>query len=305
MRSAFCSALVAQCAKQKFIFFTGDLGFAALEPLRQAMGERFINAGIAEQNMVSVAAGAANFGEQCWVYSIAPFIYGRPFEQIRNDVCGHGADVKLIGNGGGFSYGVMGATHHALEDYGVLCTLRNMHVYVPAFAKDVAPIITLMSSVAHPSYLRLGRCEIPSGFVPPAYTPWRRLLPGALGIMVVVGPAAGGLLAEALSFDEQDRPEIWVVGEVPIAAADLPAEFLSRLKQSGLLSVMEEHVEQGGVGQMLALLFLQMGIQLRRFRHFHARGYPSGRYGSQSFHRAENGLDPRTVIAEARRFALA
>jgi transketolase len=56
---------------------------------------------------------------------------------------------------------------------------------------------------------------------------------------------------------------------------------------------------------MLALLFLQMGIQLRRFRHFHARGYPSGRYGSQSFHRAENGLDPRTVIAEARRFALA
>ena len=126
MRNAFCSALVAMSAERKFVFFTGDLGFNALEPLQEAMGGRFINAGVAEQNMVSVAAGAASIGEQCWVYSIAPFVYARPFEQIRNDVCLHDFDVKLVGNGGGYGYGVMGATHHAIEDYGVLCSLQNM-----------------------------------------------------------------------------------------------------------------------------------------------------------------------------------
>ena len=88
------------------------------------MGERFINAGVAEQNMVSVAAGLAKAGLRPWVYSIAPFLYARAFEQIRNDVCLHGMPVILVGNGGGYGYGVMGSTHHAIEDYGVLLSLR-------------------------------------------------------------------------------------------------------------------------------------------------------------------------------------
>src|SRR6266851_2115208 len=164
MRNAFCSALVALSAEKAFVFFTGDLGFMALEPLQRAMAGRFINAGVAEQNMISVAAGAASVGEQCWVYSIAPFLYGRPFEQIRNDVCLHDFDVKLVGNGGGYGYGVMGATHHAIEDYGVLCGLQNMRVHVPAFADDVAPILARMAADPHPAYLRLGRCEKPKGW---------------------------------------------------------------------------------------------------------------------------------------------
>src|SRR5712691_8496518 len=130
MRNAFCSALVALSAEKAFVFLTGDLGFMALEPLQRAMGKRFINAGVAEQNMISVAAGVASVGQQCWAYSIAPFIFARPFEQIRNDVCLHDFDVKLVGNGGGYGYGVMGATHHAIEDYGVLCGLQNMSVHV-------------------------------------------------------------------------------------------------------------------------------------------------------------------------------
>ncbi len=89
MRNAFCSTLLESTANPAFVFLTGDLGFQALEPLRQVMGERFINAGIAEQNMVSVAAGLAKAGLRPWVYSIAPFLYAGAFEQIRNDVCLH------------------------------------------------------------------------------------------------------------------------------------------------------------------------------------------------------------------------
>jgi Na+-transporting NADH:ubiquinone oxidoreductase subunit NqrB len=78
---------------------------------------------------------------EVWAYSIAPFIYARPFEQIRNDVAFHNLPVRLIGNGGGYAYGVMGPTHHAIEDYGVLLTLPNIMVYVPVFDEDVDAIV--------------------------------------------------------------------------------------------------------------------------------------------------------------------
>src|SRR4051812_46697344 len=134
MRNAFCQAMLElSAADDRLVFLTGDLGFGALEPLRDALGSRFINAGVAEQNMISVAAGLARSGLRPWTYSIAPFIYARPFEQIRNDVCLHKLPVILVGNGGGYGYGVMGATHHAIEDYGTLLVLQHMQAIIPAF----------------------------------------------------------------------------------------------------------------------------------------------------------------------------
>jgi transketolase len=253
--------------------------------------------------MVSVAAGIAHGGLQCWAYSIAPFIYARPFEQIRNDVCMHDVDVKLVGNGGGYGYGVMGATHHALEDYGVLCGLQNMRAYVPAFAVDVAPIVQQMADEPHPSYLRLGRCERPQDVEIPQYAPWRRLLAGALGLVVAVGPGVGGLLAAAAILPEDARPEIWVATELPFTATPPPEQFLERMRDIDALFVLEEHGAHGGAGQMLAHLLLQFGLAPRRFHHFHAQGYSSGRYGSQAFHRIESGLDAATVLATVGRIA--
>ena len=300
MRNAFCAAMSERHAERPTVFFTGDLGFMALEPLRERMGSRFINAGIAEQNMVSVAAGVASLGEQCWAYSIAPFVFGRPFEQIRNDVCLHDFDVKLVGNGGGYGYGVMGASHHALEDYGVLLALQNMRAYVPAFAEDLAPITRRMAADPHPGYLRLGRCEKPANFALPAYAPWRRLLSGEAGVLIVVGPNAGGLLAEALAWPERARPEVWALSELPLAVAPMPDACRSRIIASGALYVLEEHVAQGSVGHMLAADLLASGTAPGVFRHFCARGYPSGRYGSQAFHRRECGLDAPSVLAAIR-----
>src|SRR5262245_50207953 len=111
MRNEIGKTMIKLANSHPIIFLTGDLGFMALEPLQEALGERFINAGVAEQNMVSVASGLALSGWQAWVYSIAPFCYARPFEQIRNDACLNQLPVKLIGNGGGYGYGVMGGTH--------------------------------------------------------------------------------------------------------------------------------------------------------------------------------------------------
>ena len=138
-------------ADERIIFITGDLGFNAFENLQKKMGDRFINAGVAEQNMIGVAAGMAYKGHRVFCYSIAPFIVHRCLEQFRNDVCLHNMPVCLVGNGGGYGYGIMGSSHHALEDIGVLSGLQNVTCHVPAFTEDVETALNEIISSATPA----------------------------------------------------------------------------------------------------------------------------------------------------------
>ena len=298
MRNVLCQSLVAHAADPEFVFLTGDLGFQALESLREAAGPRFVNAGVAEQNMVSVAAGLARTGLRPWAYSIAPFVYARPYEQVRNDICMHDMPVKLVGNGGGYGYGAMGGTHHALGDYGALLCLEHMHAFVPAFAADVPAIIDWLMIFPHPAYLRLGRCELPAGFRPPRYAPWRQLLHGAGPVMVVVGPLVGSIWGAVSQLAEARRPNLWVVTELPIQAEALPAEFLDQLRRSRRLTVVEEHVAQGGAGQMLLHALATTGQSPGRFTHRCAANCASGYSGSQMFYRRQSGLDPESIVTE-------
>lgn len=300
MRADFCQEIIKLFDREacdektkvpSFVFLTGDLGFGALEPLKEKLGNRFINAGIAEQNMISVAAGIAKTGLHVFVYSIAPFIYARPFEQIRNDVCLHNLPVTLVGNGGGYGYGVMGATHHALEDYGALLTLQNMQVFVPAFSEDVSDAIERIICLKKPTYLRLGSSKKLDKIT---YASWRKILDGDLGVLIVCGSIAGNLLCDFKNESKSTRPAIWVLCEFS-TKLDLPQNLISEI-QNKKLCVLEEHVAQGGIGQMIAAKILEQNIQLKSFSHLHAQGYVSGFYGSQQFHRTESGLDKESIV---------
>jgi transketolase len=299
MRNAFCRALVEGADEPTLVFLTGDLGYKALEPLQERLKSRFINTGVAEQNMISVAAGLARSGLRPWTYSIAPFIYARPFEQIRNDVCLHDLPVILVGNGGGYGYGVMGSTHHALEDYGVLLSLQNMHAFVPAFAADVGRIVRKLHHTQHPAYLRLGAAEEPADFALPEYSPWRRILRGGGPALLGIGPLVSKLILAAAELEESHRPNIWVISELPVA--ELPAEFIADIRRRDALMVVEEHVPSGGLGQIIAHKLMIQGCAPRHFAHAAAAGYISGTYGSQKFHRAECGLDAPSILAKLAR----
>jgi transketolase len=296
VRKALCQALVAQAPRPDFVFLTGDLGFQALEPVRDAMGPRFINAGVAEQNMVSVAAGLARQQLRPWVYSIAPFLYARPFEQIRNDVCFHSLPVVLVGNGGGYGYGVMGSTHHALEDYGILLTLAGMQVHIPAFDADMPTVIEQLFTTTNPAYLRLGLSEEPRQYTPAPYASWRKLVTGPAGTIVAVGPLAGSYWQPCAELGDACRPNLWCLSELPLG--ELPAELLDDVRRSEWLCVAEEHVAQGGVGPMLTTALLTQGCPPRRLVHRPALGYPTGRYGSQKFHRRECRLDAESLLQD-------
>src|SRR6478735_1498447 len=191
MRAEFAQAMIALFQKRKdLVFVTADLGYAALEGVAEAYGERFINAGVAEQNAVSLAAGLARAGHLPWVYSAAVFTVLRPYEQIRNDVCLHKLPVKLVGNGGGYGYGIMGATHHALEDVGAMRVLPNLRIYVPLTAADVAPVVERMAADPLANYLRLNSdARLPVEV--PLFAPWRRLKRGRRCVVVGMGPIVG------------------------------------------------------------------------------------------------------------------
>ncbi len=301
MRQQLCDALVARAASNlDMIFITGDLGFMALEPLRAAMGERFINAGVAEQNMISVSAGLAAQGFEVWVYSIAPFCYARPFEQIRNDIAFHGLPVNLIGNGGGYGYGVMGPTHHAIEDYGVLLTLPNLDVLVPVFDEDVVAAVARAAALRRAVYLRLGRGEPPKGYAVPAYAPWRRLTSGGGAQVVAVGPLAGTYVAAFDALPPDERPNLWAVAELRLDDGAVPGALLDGIAGGATLVVVEEHVAHGGFASDLLLYLAGRGVAPRAFRHLHALAHHYPRYGSQPYLRALSKLDPDSVVAAVR-----
>lgn len=114
----------------------------------------------------------------------------------------------------------------------------------------------------------------------------------------MTGPLAGSILDAVGRLPERQRPNFWVIAELPIDMDSIPAQFLDDLRGSGHLIAIEEHVAQGGLGQMLAHTLLQIGSPPARFTHCCAKGYPSGCYGSQKYHRRECGLDPDSIVAE-------
>jgi transketolase len=290
MRDAFARTVISQCSSENFFFLTGDLGFMALEEVRETFGTRFINAGVAEQNMIGVAAGLAREGFKVFAYSIAPFCYARPFEQIRNDLCFAKLPVCLVGNGGGYAYGHMGPTHHALEDCAAMTAL-GVRVLAPAFDADLP---ALLSALSVPTYLRLGYDTRPKGMDAPQYAPWRQVLNGENGALAALGPLAGVAWQALLDVPITDRPSVWAVTEFNNDL--IPQAFWGQVDGNQLF-VIEEHVAAGGLGMHLALAMADKGIRNSRFIHRFALGYPTGRFGSQTFHRAQCGLDATGVRA--------
>lgn len=287
MRAEFANAMVSLFeTRSDLVFLTGDLGYMALEGVAETYGERFINTGVAEQNAVSLAAGLAHAGYLPWVYSMATFTVFRPYEQIRNDVCLHRLPVKLVGNGGGYGYGIMGATHHALEDLAALRVLPNMRLYLPLVAADVEVVVRRMAADPLPNYLRLNAPADGLGTIA-EFSPWRKLKSGRSAVVIGAGPVLQNVfeLGNPALLDEL---EIWSLGTLPIEA--IPAELRDSIEQKGSVISIEEHYAAGGLGEALSSFLLTSGVLPKHFRSLHAAGYPSGRYGSQRWHQEESGL---------------
>ena len=158
MRTAFIQSVLDYAKKDKNVeLIPGDLGFGVLKPFWEACPDQFLDVGIAEQNMTSIAAGMALEGKTVFTYSIGNFPSLRCLEQIRNDCAYHNANVKIICVGGGFVYGSLGMSHHSTEDLAVMRSLPNVLVFAPADAMEAAAVAEAVAQYPGTCYIRLGR----------------------------------------------------------------------------------------------------------------------------------------------------
>ncbi len=275
----------------KLVFLTGDLGYNALEEIQAKYSDRFINAGVAEQNMVGLASGLAYEGHPSFVYSIAPFAVYRTLEQIRLDVCIHNHAVCIVGNGGGYGYGIMGATHHANEDLACLSPLPNMICWVPAFSEDVEYCLDQIVTRKGPAYLRLGLGvsypqPIKIGLINQVVksTKKPRLT------IITQGPVVKNAIKALAGIEDVD---LFSMLTLPIF--DLTPALKNSIESTQNVLVIEEHTERGGLAEHLLMRLTREKLRLNQFEAFNAKGYPSKTYGSQDFHWKESGLDVESI----------
>ena len=259
MRTAFINTLTELAEKDKKIYLlTGDLGFSVFENFAQRFPERFLNCGVAEQNMMGVAAGLALSGKKPYVYSIIPFVTMRCLEQIRNDVCYQNLDVKIIGVGAGFSYGPLGATHHAIEDIGILRALPNMTVLSPGDPIETKQLILKSYLTKNPTYLRLTKggekvihYENANIKIGKPFT----LKKGKDGVLIVNGVflGIGKNLVEKL---EKMGYNFKLISMPTLKPIDKKALF-NEIKGEKLIFTLEEHNIIGGLGSAISEILLE------------------------------------------------
>ena len=247
MRQAFIRQLLEAAIKDpSIVLITGDLGYGVLDEFAQTLPHQFINAGVAEQTMASLAGGLASLDKKVFIYSIGNFSTLRCLEQIRNDICSMNHSVTVVSVGAGFSYGPQGYTHYAIEDMSVMRSISKMNVYCPGDSYEVSVVLTKILKEGKPSYLRLGKGGEPlihqsnlsndfeDGVVLRSGPDASMIFTGAIGSQVLQAAemlSSGGIEAEVISFPQVS----------PISVRKIQ-------NSTSVLFTIEEHVTRGGFG---------------------------------------------------------
>ena len=252
MRDAFTRCLQdAARENENLVLITGDLGFGVLFPYIKEFPDRFINAGISEQAMMSMAAGMALEGKTVVVYSIGNFPTIRCLEQIRNCCAYHEANVKIVCVGAGFVYGVLGMTHHATEDISALRLLPNVKVYAPADARETEAVMPCFLNEPGVAYLRIGRGGEPCFHEENALHGYEtgKALEQCTGTDAFI-LTAGGILESGVQAAELLQKKGFSVGVASFPTVKpLDTAYIEAISQSvPLLFTLEEHTIVGGFG---------------------------------------------------------
>ena len=251
MRNTFARSLLERARKDdSILLITGDLGFGVLNEFQQELPKQFINAGIAEQSMMSMAAGLASRGYRPFVYSIANFPTFRCLEQIRNDVSYMNNPVTIVAVGAGLSYGVHGYTHHAVEDIAIMRAMANMSIYSPSDPAEVNLTLDLALAELTPAYLRLGKGGEPAinqGFLH-SKAAINVVKKGDAGVICWTG-AIGERAIRGASLLENSNLRPTLVS-VPVLSEQSLREILNLSGGEPILT-LEEHILPGGFGSWL------------------------------------------------------
>jgi len=261
----FCETLLALARQDRNVLaVTSDSrGSGRLAPFAAALPEQIVEVGIAEQNLVGVAAGLASAGKVVYAVSPASFLTARALEQIKNDVCYSDRPVKLVGISAGVSYGALGSTHHSTHDLAALRALENITIIVPADNFETAQAIRAAAAMEHPVYLRFGKRPLPH-----LHPPQTRFTVGeALTVrdgtdvaFLATGEAVHPALMAAREL-ETAGVSARVISMHTVKPLDVDA-LIRAARECRALVTVEEHSIFGGLGEACAAVLMQAGIHI-------------------------------------------
>ncbi len=296
MRTVIIDGIYNLMKKNKDVYFlTGDLGFTVVEKIEADFPKQFINMGVAEQNMMGVAAGLALSGKKVFVYSIIPFVTMRCFEQVRNDICYHNLDVTILGAGAGLSYGILSSTHFALEDVAIFRPLPNMSIFSPADETEAKLGMDFVNNYHRPLYFRIGKKLEPIVFNKPYSFKFGKahIINEGKDITII---ASGPILHEvvhALPLLKTKGINPTLIDIHTIKPLD-EKSILKHIKGKKLVVTVEEHGILGGLGSAIAEVIATNSI-MPKLKRIGTSDEFIKITGSQQFLREHVGLTSRRI----------
>jgi transketolase len=287
-------------ADSRIMLLTADLGFGVLTDFAAKFPSQFLNVGVAEQNMTSLATGMALEGLIVFTYSIGNFPTLRCLEQVRNDAAYHDANVKIVSVGSGFSYGALGMSHHATEDLAILRAIPGITIFSPGDLWESMEATEAAVKTPGTCYLRLdksaaGRNEAPGEkFI----VGQPRLRRNGNDLTII---ATGGIVEEALKAADElakNKIETRVLSIHTLRPLD-PTAILAAARETRAVITLEEHTVDGGLGGLIAEMLLEHGAAPRRFHRMGLRNGFSSIVGSQPYLRKRYALDAASIHATA------
>jgi len=303
VRDTFTRCLQEEARRNpNLVLITGDLGFGVLFPYMKEFPDRFINAGISEQAMMSMAAGMALEGKTVVVYSIGNFPTLRCLEQIRNCCAYHEANVKIVCVGAGFVYGTLGMTHHATEDMSALRILPGVTVYAPADKVETEAVMARFLTEPGVAYLRIGRGGEPVFHDIEKIRGYQtgKAIPYCEGKDAYI-LTAGGILSSAVAAQKLLSERGWSIGVASFPTVKpIDAEYLAALcAKVPVLFTLEEHTIVGGFGGAVCEVVAGLPQNRARVVRIGMNDRYSSIVGDQAYLEAYYGLDGPGVADRA------
>jgi transketolase len=295
MRTQFIKELEKRAESDEKIFLLcGDLGFSVLENFRNKFPDRFLNVGIAEQNMAGIAAGLSLEGYKVFIYSIGNFPSLRAIEQIRYDICYHELNVTIVSVGAGFAYGPLGCSHHATEDFAILRSLPNMIVYNPADPLEVTWSMDEIFNSKKASYLRLGKAGEP--IIHQSNTKPNSIVKIQDGSDVLV--LTTGSITEEVFKQIKELKINCALYSVYKISEEIQADLVNLSKRFNKMITVEENQLNGGFGSFILEQLNNGQVFIQTVHRFGIKNKFIGFAGSQNFLRSEIVKDVMNCLTQ-------
>jgi len=295
VRNTFIKELVKHARiNDNIVLIVGDLGYSVVEPFAEEFPDRFINAGVAEQNMAGIAAGMASEGYHVFTYSIANFPLFRCAEQIRNDIDYHNLPVTIVSVGGGLAYGNLGYSHHGVQDFALIRSFPNMLIAAPGDPLEMESCLDFFIKSPQPSFLRINKAGEPiihesKPVVFPGVPQFISKVKGSNKLLLTTG----AVLERAFDVWKSNEEVMnnWSIGSLPIWGEHVRKQVRDQLQDYNSIITIEEHLLAGGFGSYL----LELGLNITTIC---LNSDVCGEVGQQSFLSNSFGLNKAEIIKQ-------